>query len=63
MWPISTRVNKPDRGHAVVDFSHQPLEGTVMMAKVRSHSPVFGFRQFSHSPARPKGEPSFMAMA
>lgn len=26
-----------------------------MMAKVRSHSPVFGLRQFSHSPARPKG--------
>ena len=34
-----------------------------MMAKVRSHSPVFGLRQFSHSPARPKGELSFMAMA
>jgi hypothetical protein len=38
------------------------LEGTVMMAKVRSHSPVLGLRQFSHKPARPKGDPSFMAI-
>ena len=34
------------------------VEGTVITAKVRSHSRVFGLRQFSHSPARPKG--SFM---
>ena len=34
-----------------------------MIAKVRSHSPVFGLRQFSHNPAKPKGEPSFIAMA
>jgi hypothetical protein len=43
-----------DRRHAVVDL---------MMAKVRSNSPVLGFFQFSHNPPRPKGEPSFIAMA
>jgi hypothetical protein len=30
------------------------FEGTVMIANVRSHWPVFGFFQFSHKPARPK---------
>jgi len=39
------------------------LDGTVTIAKVRSHSPVRGLRQFSQSPARPNGELSFMAMA
>jgi hypothetical protein len=33
-----------------------------MTAKVRSHSLVLGLRQFSHSPAGPKGEPFFMAI-
>jgi hypothetical protein len=27
-----------------------------MIAKARCHSPVFGLRQFSHRPAKPKGE-------
>src|SRR6516162_6990491 len=38
------------------------FEGTVMIANVRCHSPVFGLRQFSHRPAKPKDEPSFMAL-
>jgi hypothetical protein len=32
------------------------FDGTVMIAKVRSHSPVFGLFQFSQSPASPKGD-------
>src|SRR5262249_39153487 len=34
-----------------------------MMANVRIHSPDVGSFQFSQIPARPNGEPSFMAMA
>ena len=32
------------------------LASVVMIAKVRTHSPVVGSFQFSHSPARPNGE-------
>ena len=39
------------------------LAGTVMIAKVRTHSPVVRSFQFSHSPGMPKGDPSLMAMA
>jgi len=39
------------------------LARVVTTQKVRSHSPVFGSRQFSHKAPSPNGEPSFMAMA
>src|SRR5215203_3336476 len=35
----------------------------VMMQKVRTHSPVAGFFQFSQRPARPNGDRSCMSMA
>src|SRR3954452_16125048 len=35
----------------------------VMTQKVRTHSPVAGFLQFSQRPARPNGDRSCMAMA
>ena len=35
----------------------------VTMQKVRSQAPEAGSCQFSHSPARPNGAPSFIAMA
>src|SRR3954468_9390339 len=39
------------------------LAPVVSTQKVRTHSPVAGSFQFSHRPARPKGERSFMAIA
>ena len=39
------------------------LASVVMTANVLIHSPDAGSFQFSHMPAIPKGEPSFMAMA
>ena len=39
------------------------LAGVVMIAKVRIHSSEIGSFQFSHSPPRPKGWPSFIAIA
>src|SRR6516225_7909605 len=39
------------------------LASVVITAKVLIHSPDAGSFQFSHSPAMPNGEPSFMAMA
>jgi hypothetical protein len=39
------------------------LASVVMIANMRSHSPVLGSFQFSQMPAIPKGEPFFMAMA
>jgi hypothetical protein len=67
---LLTSVDQPPRGdkwlHEIKHDGYRSLfvvlEGTVMMAKVRSHFPVMGFRQFSQSPVRPKGDPSFMAI-
>jgi hypothetical protein len=39
------------------------LASVVMIAKVRVHSPEVGYFQFSQSPPRPNGQPSFMAIA
>src|SRR5262245_55479782 len=39
------------------------FESVVMMANVRIHSPEAGSFQFSQIPARPNGEPSFIAIA
>jgi hypothetical protein len=52
-----------DRWHPIVDLAANSFEGTVRITNVRPHSPVMGLRQFSYKPARPKGVPSFMAIA
>jgi hypothetical protein len=46
-----------------VDTGDERVGWYGVVAKVRTHSEVAGSRQFSQTPAMPKGERSFMAMA